>query len=239
MIKTIVSYFLALYYKSSSARYVKYLRGKGMRIGHNSVILSPNHSHIDVGRASWIEIGDNCVLTYGISLMAHDYSWSILRKSHDVIAPTGGGGIKIGNNVFIGVNSIILRNVTIGDNCIIGAGSVVCSSIPDNSVATGNPCKVIMSLDEFCEKRKKALLNEATQEAIHIMKVKRRNPTESELVRFGFLFGLKDESIINRLSAIGDNKKDFINTYLKQDNTFECFDSFIEYVKMHQIDSRL
>lgn len=65
-----------------------------MRIGENTVILSPNHSHIDIGRASWIEIGDNCVLTYGISLIAHDYSWSILRKSHDVLAPTGGGEHK-------------------------------------------------------------------------------------------------------------------------------------------------
>ena len=94
MFKSIVSFVLAAYYKSSSARYIKYLRSRGMKIGQNSVILSPNHSHIDVGRASWIEIGDNCVLTYGISLIAHDYSWSILRKSHDVLVPTGGGGYK-------------------------------------------------------------------------------------------------------------------------------------------------
>lgn len=238
MFKSIISFVLAAYYKSSSTRYIKYLRKKGMKIGKNSVILSPNHSHIDVGRASWIEIGDNCVLTYGISLIAHDYSWSILRKSHGVLAPTGGGGIKIGNNVFIGVNSIVLRNVSIGNNCIIGAGSVVCNSIPDNSVATGNPCKVILSLDEFCEKRKKALLNEATQEALHIMKVVRRNPTESELARFGFLFNLKDGNIINRLSTIGDSKSDFIDTYKKQDHMFENFESFIEFVKTHQLDSR-
>ena len=150
-----------------------------------------------------------------------------------------GGGIKIGNNVFIGVDSIVLRNVTIGNNCIIGAGSVVCNSIPDNTVATGNPCKVIMSLDEFCEKRKKALLKEATQEALHIMKVEGRNPIESELARFGFLFNFKEESVINRLSTIGDNKTDFVKTYMKQDHLFDCFDSFIEYVKTHQKDSRI
>lgn len=231
MFKSIVSFVSSVYYKSSSDRFINYLRGLGMRIGENTVILSPNHSHIDIGRASWIEIGDNCVLTYGISLIAHDYSWSILRKSHDVLAPTGGGGIKIGNNVFIGVNSLVLRNVTIGNNCIIGAGSVVSKSIPDNSVATGNPCRVIMSMDDYCEKRKKNLLKEATQEALHIMKEKGRTPTEKELSRFGFLFNLKDDKIINCQKTIGDNKSEFINTYKKQDCIFDCFDSFIAFVK--------
>ena len=51
--------------------------------------------------------------------------------------------ISIGRNVWIGTNSIILPGVSIGDNVIIGAGSVVTKSIPDNSIAVGNPCKVI------------------------------------------------------------------------------------------------
>lgn len=236
MLKSLVSFVLTAYYKSSSARFIKYLRKKGMIIGKNTVILSPNHSHIDIGRATWIEIGDNCVLTYGISLIAHDYSWSILRKSHDVIAPTGGGRIKIGNNVFIGVNSVVLRNVTIGDNCIIGAGSVVSKSIPDNSVATGNPCKIIMSIEEYCEKRKKNLLKEATQEALHIMKDKGRNPTEQELARFGFLFNMKNENVLKSLKTLGDSKTDFINAYNRQECIFDSFDVFLEYVKNHQID---
>ena len=87
----LLKFLKKLYSKSSSSRYIAYLRNKGMRIGRNTILLSPNHVHIDEGRASWIEIGDNCVLTYGVSIIAHDYSWSILRKSHNVIAPTGGG----------------------------------------------------------------------------------------------------------------------------------------------------
>ena len=58
-----------------------------------------------------------------------------------------GGGIFIGNNVWIGANCCILPNVHIGDNCVIGAGSVVTKDIPSNSVAAGNPAKVIKKID--------------------------------------------------------------------------------------------
>ncbi len=54
--------------------------------------------------------------------------------------------IKVGDNVWIGAGSNILPGVTIGDNCVIGAGSVVVRDIPANSVAVGNPCKVIRKL---------------------------------------------------------------------------------------------
>lgn len=206
-----------------------------MRIGRNTVILSPNHSHIDEGRASWIEIGENCILTYGVSIVAHDYSWSVLRKSHGILAPTGGGEVKIGNNCFIGLNTLILRNSTIGDNCIIGAGSVVCSTIPANSVAVGNPCKVIMSLDDFCEKRKKSAVQEAVKEVKHFVMVNKRYPVETEMIRFGFLFSYRNMSALYSISTIGDDQDLFIDTYLKQDNPFENYNAFLEYAKS-QID---
>lgn len=51
--------------------------------------------------------------------------------------------ITVGNSVWIGANVAVLPGVTIGDNCVIGAGSVVTRDIPANSVAVGNPCRVI------------------------------------------------------------------------------------------------
>ena len=54
--------------------------------------------------------------------------------------------VKIGNNVWIGGNVVILPGVTIGDNCTIGAGSVVTKDIPASSIAYGNPCKVARTL---------------------------------------------------------------------------------------------
>ena len=53
----------------------------------------------------------------------------------------------MGDNVWIGGNVVVLPGVKIGDNCVIGAGSVVTKDIPDNSVAVGNPCKVIRKID--------------------------------------------------------------------------------------------
>ena len=237
MLKALIKQLRKKYVKSSSGKYISYLRNKGMRIGRNTIILSPGHSHIDEGRASWIEIGDNCVLTYGVSIIAHDYSWSVLRKSHNIMAPTGGGKVKIGNNVFIGVNSIILRNSSIGDNCIIGAGSVVCTSIPSNSVATGNPAKVIMSLDAYCEKRKRSVLKEAINEFGHYFEVNNKYPTESEMLRFGFLFSYKDLNEIKTLPSIGDDHDGFINSYIQQESLFDNYESFKEYAIV-QITSR-
>lgn len=237
MIKTLIKQLKKRSVKGSSGRYISYLRKKGMKIGRNTIILSPGHSHIDEGRASWIEIGDNCVLTYGVSIIAHDYSWSILRKSHNIIAPTGGGKIKIGNNVFVGVNSIILRNCSIGDNCIIGAGSVVCSSIPSNSVAAGNPAKVIMSLDEYCKKREGGVLKEAVNEFGHLCEIRDGYPAESDLVRFGFLFSYNNKSVINAIPSIGDDHDEFINAYYSSKSLFDNYEEFKKYA-IEQLTSR-
>lgn len=54
--------------------------------------------------------------------------------------------VTIGNNVWIGGGAIVCPGVTIGDNCTIGAGSVVTKDIPANSIAVGNPCKIIRSI---------------------------------------------------------------------------------------------
>jgi galactoside O-acetyltransferase len=56
--------------------------------------------------------------------------------------------VEIGDNCWIGAGSIICPGVTIGDNCVIGAGSIVTKDIPANSVAVGNPCKVLRSINE-------------------------------------------------------------------------------------------
>ena len=55
----------------------------------------------------------------------------------------------MGNNVHIGINSVIMPGVNIGDNCVIGCGAVVTKDIPDNSIAVGVPAKVIKSIDQY------------------------------------------------------------------------------------------
>ena len=56
--------------------------------------------------------------------------------------------------VIIGFRTIIMKGVKIGSNVLIGAGSIVTKDIPDNSLAVGNPCKVVKSSDELLEKLK-------------------------------------------------------------------------------------
>ena len=67
------------------------------------------------------------------------------------------GKVTIGNNVFIGAESVVLPGVTIGNNVIIGANSTVTHDIPDDSVAVGSPARVICSLNEYLEKNDKMM----------------------------------------------------------------------------------
>lgn len=93
-----------------------------------------------------ISVGDNVTLATGVKLLAHDASTTKTGVHTKV------GIVRIGNNVFIGANSIVLCNTRIGDDVIIGAGSVVTGNIPSNSVYAGNPAKYICSFDEYSKK---------------------------------------------------------------------------------------
>ena len=87
-----------------------------------------------------IKIGNNVHITRGVIIVAHGYDWIVLKnKFGDQYGSAG--KITIGNNVFIGMNSIVLKNVEIGNNVIIGAGSIVTKSIPNDCVAVGVPAK--------------------------------------------------------------------------------------------------
>ena len=88
--------------------------------------------------------------------MTHGYDWSVLKGKYGEICGSA-GKVKIGNNVFIGMQATILKGVTIGNNVIIGANSLVNKNVPDNTVVAGNPAKVIMTIDEYYEKRKRII----------------------------------------------------------------------------------
>lgn len=121
---------------------IAYLRMAGISIGKDCMISWG--AKLDVCSGSII-IGDKCTITHGCVILSHDHAAGILKTKN-----RGQAFVRLGNNVFIGVNSVVLPNVTIGDNSIIGAGSVVTKDIPLNVVAVGNPAKVIRDLsDQF------------------------------------------------------------------------------------------
>ena len=124
---------------------------RGGVIGKNCEIF-PN---VEFGSEPYlITIGNNVRITNGVRFVTHDGGMCVLRNREMLKNADLFGRIKIGNNVFIGWNTIILPNVKIGNNCIIGCGSVVTRDIPSNSVAAGCPARVIESIDEYYKKNK-------------------------------------------------------------------------------------
>ena len=111
------------------------------------VIIDPSHC--------WhITIGDNVTLAPRVHILAHDASTKAF------LGYTRVENTKIGNNVFVGAGSIVLPGVTIGNNVVIGAGSVVSQDIPDDSVAVGNPARVVKALSAYLEENKQRMSSE-------------------------------------------------------------------------------
>lgn len=117
--------------------------GKGLNL-QDGCIIDPSHCWL-------ISIGDNVTIAPRVHILAHDASTK-RELGYTII-----GRVNIKNNVFIGANTTILPNVEIGNNVIIGANSVVSRSIPDNSVAVGNPAKVIKSYEKYIDEKKQQM----------------------------------------------------------------------------------
>lgn len=99
-----------------------------------------------ISASQLITIGNRVLIGSGTAVVdqdAHPINPDERRNGTGVVkrAP-----VKIGDDVFIGARTIILKGVTIGDGCMIGAGSVVVKSIPPYCVAAGNPAKVVRSM---------------------------------------------------------------------------------------------
>ncbi len=109
--------------------------GENFYSNHNLIILDSNK----VIFGDNIFIGPNC----GFYTPNHPLDAKTRNKGIETALP-----IKIGNNVWLGGNVVVLQGVTVGDNSVIGAGSVVTKDIPSNVVAAGNPCKVIKKIEQ-------------------------------------------------------------------------------------------
>lgn len=84
-----------------------------------------------------IHFGYNVLFAPGVKIISSNHNVSPDRLS------LPGNPVRLGNNVWIGTNAVILPEVSIGDNCIIGAGAIVTKSFPSNCILAGNPAKII------------------------------------------------------------------------------------------------
>jgi acetyltransferase-like isoleucine patch superfamily enzyme len=107
--------------------------GENFYMNHNGVILD----------CAKVEFGDNVFIgpNCGFYTAGHPIEIDMRNEGLEYAKP-----IKVGNNVWIGGNVVVLPGVTIGTNVTIGAGSVVTKDIPSNCVAYGNPCRVVKEL---------------------------------------------------------------------------------------------
>lgn len=118
----------------------------GMQVGRNfkrlnGVILDPSHCWL-------IEIGDNVTMAPRVHILCHDASTKPFLNYTKI------GRVTIGDNVFLGAESVVLPGVRIGSNVIIGANSTVTHDIPENSVAVGSPARVICSLEDYLSRER-------------------------------------------------------------------------------------
>ena len=147
--------------RASGEDMIEYLRGKGMVIGRDTVIHDVRNVFVDPSRPWMIEIGNNVQITRGVTILTHGYDWSVFKGMYgDVLGSAG--RVKIGDNVFIGMNTTILKGVTIGDNVVIGANSLINKDVPSNSVVVGNPQRVVGDVGSYLEKRRRAQIEEVS-----------------------------------------------------------------------------
>ncbi len=92
------------------------------------------------GSAASVTIGDGCTIAANVHIYTHD---NILKTLSGGTLPMATGPVSIGDNTYIGSQSIINKNVTIGAQCVIAANSFVNSNVPDRTIMAGNPAKKI------------------------------------------------------------------------------------------------
>ncbi len=138
------------------------LKNMFAEIGEDCYIEPPLHAnwaghHVHFGRGVYANFGLTLVDDTHIYVGDHTMfgpNVVVATAGHPIYAPLRAKGyqynapVRIGRLCWIGAGACILPGVTVGDNVVIGAGSIVTKDIPSNSVAVGNPCRVIRQIDQ-------------------------------------------------------------------------------------------
>lgn len=151
--------FLSLIYKvfNFSARKYKILTAvsDGMIVGDKTKFVG----EVEFGTEPYlIKIGSCCTITNGVKFINHDGGIQVgyIKKGIDIDDVYGKkvvlGKIEVGDNVFIGVNSILLPGTKVGSNVVIGAGSVLKGCYPSDVILAGVPARILGRVDDYHQK---------------------------------------------------------------------------------------
>lgn len=216
-------------YRSSSTDYVNHLKESGISVGENVVIFRPFNTTIDTQNPHLLSIGNDVQMTGPVTILTHDYSWSVLKRKYGYIYGNQRKTV-IGNNVFIGWGATILGGSKIGDNVIIGANAVVSGHVDSDSVYAGNPAKKLMTLEEFKRKREKKQLEEAKIAVQEYVERYGTVPPESELDEYFFLFKQVDDvPAFRRQMKLMRNYEQSDEILAKHEPMFNNYQDFLEY----------
>lgn len=216
----------------SGEAYINYLRSRHVIIGEHVKIWSPNHTYIDETKPYLIKIGNYVKITQGVSILAHDYSRSVLRRQFGEFR----GGtlpVSIGDNVFIGYNATILMGTTIGNNCIIGAHAVVKGEFPDGSVIAGNPAQVVCSTNDMWEKASSRWIEDAKRVArtIYVNKGNVLPAIEEMSDAYVWLYLPRTQENVDRFRVFfdlsGDDFEEVKKKFMNSKPYYDSFDSFL------------
>ncbi len=173
-------------------------------------------------------IGQNCYMNEHFTLLTHDWVTHVFINAGMNFIPSS-GRVVIGNNVSFGQNVMVLKGVKIGDNCFIGANSLVTKDIPANSIAAGSPCKVICTLSDYHKKRELLYENEALEYARSIQERFARRPVVTDFWEEFPLFvsgdKLDDYPELHQIirNQCGPMYEDYISSHKSKYESFEAF----------------
>ena len=122
------------------------------------IIVARRNGYIEIGEnvgitggtihGSDIKIGNNVMIGANTKIIDHDFhSLDYIERRTDAREHAISRPVRIGDDVFIGCNSLILKGTHIGDRCIVGAGSVVSGVFEDDCLIAGNPAKVVRKIN--------------------------------------------------------------------------------------------
>lgn len=218
--------------------FLKHLRDAGAEIGDKCFVFDVNSVTIDLTRPYLLKIGNYTKITKGVVILTHDYSLSVLRRVYGEWIGEGGATV-IGENCFLGMNSIILKGTHIGNNCIIGAGAVVSGNFPDNVVIAGNPARIIKTLDQLHENRKDKTLIEAVETINMYRQAYKKEPSPKDLASFKFLFEPRDIKKLKEdgldFYCNGDEPEEVRKAFFLSKPIFESFNDLLQYSKDNNI----
>lgn len=210
--------------------YRVYLQGKGVTVGEGTTFFDWKSNFIDTERAWMLSIGSYCKITRGVIILNHDYSRSVLRRVYGEVVGEA-KDTSIGDNVFLGMNTIVLMGSHIGSNVIVGAGSVVTGDIPDNVVAAGSPAKVVCTLEEYWKKRKANYSEDARACARAYYNKYNKAPSIKEMNAFFPLYLKRNiEMLVKsgvKTNLSGDVESEIIEEFMKSQPIYSSYEAFL------------